>query len=183
MSDSLRGGKNVGRHTVEIVRDGNLVKVASKTGIAVRAAIFTLYRFEQTAREAWRDGRLVEFVSTTDDDGKIHHVEARPRGAALALIVDGKTALVDPTLTPASLLNPRLVEQSKLFDTADGTRLSVTARLVGVEQIVIRGTPTRARRFAFKGDMNREIWFDAKAIPVQVAFEGKDGSEIKFVLA
>lgn len=179
----FRDGKDVGRHEMTISRDGALLKIASNTDIAVKAAIFTLYSFKQSAAEAWQEGRLMEFTATTDDDGDKHRVEAQPRDNALALTVDGTTRLVDASLAPASLGNPRLVELSHLFDTADGTALSVKAHLVAEEALTVKGARLKARRFAFTGDMKRDIWYDPKGTPVQVGFDGKDGSRIKFVLA
>ncbi len=179
----LRNDSEVGRHTMVVSTEGDLVKVASTTDIAVKLAMLTLYHFAQKAEEAWRGERLVEFAATTNDDGKVHRVEAKPRAKGLALTVDGKTRLVEPELVPASLWNPILVRQSKLFDTADGAHLNVNARLVGSEDLVVRNQTIHATRFAFTGDMERDIWYDAEGTPLQVAFEAKDGSEIKFVLA
>jgi hypothetical protein len=179
----LRNDIEVGRHGMTVAQQGDTVRVTSTTNIEVKFAMLTLYRFEQNAREAWRGDKLVEFAATTDDDGKVVRVEAKPRAKSLALTVNGKTRMVEAELKPASLWNPRLVEESRLFDTADGQHLNVAATFKGEEEVVVREAPLRARRYSFTGDMQRDIWYDAEGKPVQVAFEAKDGSEIKFVLA
>src|SRR5262249_32397918 len=121
-----REGSNIGRHVMDISREGDRVTVVSQTSIAVRIMLITAYRFEQSSREVWRAGRLVEFSATTNDDGTKNQIEAVARDNSLVMNIDGKTATIPANVMPASLWNPRLVNQSKLFDTADGRQLNVS---------------------------------------------------------
>ncbi len=180
---ATRGTSEIGNHAIEITRSGDVVTVTNETNIAVRILMITAYRFTQRAREVWRGNRLVEFAATTDDDGVKNQIEGKADDRALLIIVDGKPASLPPTIMPASLWNPRLVQQSKLFDTADGRQLSINVKLVGEETVQLHGKATKARRFAFTGDMQRDIWYDQSWTPIQASFLApKDKSVIKFAL-
>jgi hypothetical protein len=179
-----RDGSDIGKHVMDVVRDGDRTIVTSQTNIAVRVVLITAYRFEQTAREVWRGGRLVEFTSTTNDDGTRTQVQAAAKDNALTVIADGKTATLPPTVMPAaSLWNPRLVQQSRLFDTADGRSLNVSVQFLGEETLKIKGANVAAKRFSFKGDVQRELWYDQNWTPVQAyLIRPKDTSVVKFIL-
>jgi hypothetical protein len=179
-----REGSNIGKHVMDVARDGDRVIVTSETTIAVRVMRITAYRVEQTAREVWRGGRLIEFSATTNDDGTKSQVAAVARDNGLAVTVDGKTATMPATVMPsASLWNPRLVQQSRLFDTADGRPLTVSVQFAGEESLRVRGSSVAARRFSFTGDIKRELWYDSKWTPVQAyLLRPKDTTVVKFVL-
>ena len=178
-----RDGSKIGRHVMEISGTNDVVTVLSETNIAVRILLITAYRFEQRAREVWRGGRLIEFSATTNDDGSRNQVDARARDDALVLTVGGRTATMPATVMPASLWNPHLIKQSKLFDTADGRPLNINVQFAGEESLTVRGSNVTARRFSFTGDVTREIWYYPTWTPVQAhLLRSKDKSIVKFVL-
>ncbi len=179
-----RNGSDIGRYVAEIARNGDQTIVTSETSIAVKVLVITAYRFEQRTREVWRGTNLLEFSATTNDDGTKNQIEGKSDGRTLQLTVDGRPVTLQPPLVPASLWNPRLVQQSKLFDTADGRPLNINVKLVAEEPLTIRGSAVKARRYAFTGDMVRDIWYDANWTPVQASFlANKDKSEIRLTLA
>lgn len=180
---ATRGGSDIGNHVIEVTRSADQVTVNTTTNIAVRMLMITAYRFIQSSHEVWRAGRLVEFKATTDDDGTKNQIEARAAGSGLDIVVDGKKSSLPGNVIPASLWNPRLVQQSRLFDTADGRPLNVNVKLAGTETLQVRGARTPTQKFAITGDMQRDIWYDAAWVPVQASFLAtKDKSVIRFAL-
>ena len=179
----MREGSDIGTHVMNVARSGDSVTVDSETNIAVKVMMITAYRFEQTAREVWRAGRLVELSATTNDDGTKNKLEAAARDNNLVLNVDGKTATIPATVLPASLWNPKLVQQSKLFDTADGRQLNVSVKFIGEESVTARKTKIAARHYSITGDVRRELWYDANWTPVQAhLLRPKDTTVVAFVL-
>ena len=72
----LRGGDPVGRHQIDLIRNGDGETVSIKTAVLVRVAYIPVYRFEHTGSEVWRNGRLISLRSQTNDDGDKHVLAA-----------------------------------------------------------------------------------------------------------
>ena len=64
-----RGGTDIGRNTVEFLRDGDGLVVRTRMDIEVDFMSITLYRLHHKGEEHWKDGRLFAYTSRTDDDG------------------------------------------------------------------------------------------------------------------
>jgi hypothetical protein len=178
----LRDGSEIGTHDIDVHRDGNETRVDVATDIAVKIAFVTLYRFEHDGHEVWRDGRLVQIDSKTDDDGtsKSLHGELGNRG----LHVEGSAQkfIADTPIVPASLWNDDIVRQGRLLNTLDGSEMEVSIRLVGDETVAVHGKQVPARHYDISGQLNREVWFDADGTLVQVRFKAEDDSDIRYVL-
>lgn len=180
---ATRGGSEIGGYTAELARSGDQITATAITEIAVKVAFITAYRFTQRTSEVMKANRLVSYEAATDDDGKKNTVQAKASGSTLDLSINGQVARLPPTLIPASLWNPRLLQQSQLFNTDDGKLLNINVRQVAEESLPVLGRAARARKFAITGDLVRDIWYDDKWTPVQVSFRAdRDKSEIKLIL-
>jgi Family of unknown function (DUF6134) len=71
--DVVRAGAVVGQHRITFHQDGGKLLVHSELAIKVKVLFVTAYRYEQTREEVWREGKLIAFTSTTDDDGVTGH--------------------------------------------------------------------------------------------------------------
>ncbi len=63
-------------------------------------------------------------------------------------------------------------------DTDDGRVKVVGPQLVGRERVPIGGRPVEAKRYALRGQIQRDLWYDADRNLVRVAWRVRDGSEI-----
>lgn len=180
----LRDGDPIGTHAFRFRKDGDAVEVAVTTDIAVKMAFITLYRFRHDAHETWRGGRLVGLKSETDDDGTEHSLVVTAAGDGLQVVGDGDRRRVPKTIIPASLWNPDIVRDGKsvVLNTLDGTTMKITVEDLGPETVTVENSPVEARHYAVKGDLERELWYDADGRLVKLRFEGDDGSDIQYVL-
>jgi hypothetical protein len=48
--------------------------------------------------------------------------------------------------------------------------------------VTARGRSVEARHYQLSGELERELWYDAAGVLVQVRFKGKDGSDIRYEL-
>lgn len=179
----LRNGDPVGTHTVDLRPGEAGTTVEIETKVVVKVAMIPVYRFEHRGTERWRDGRLTELASRTNDDGDHHSLEVRDAGTdSLDVVGDGKHSSVGRTIVPASLWNRATIAQNVLLNSLDGRRMAVTVRDLGSEAVAVRGQPRPARHYSLTGELQRELWYDETGLLVQVAFKGKDDSDIRYVL-
>lgn len=173
-----REGSPVGDQSVEFIHNVDGFIVRTHVEITVTFLSLTIYRFKHDAVETWNGGRLTNFVSHSDDDGKDRDVEMAAEGDRLVGIYNGKSADVPGDIIPASFWHPGTVSASRLLDPIKGREKQVQVADRGVEEIDFGDKTVTAQRYSVTGDIERELWYDGEGKLVQVSFEGGDGSDI-----
>jgi len=175
----MRQGSRIGGHWVEFHRDGETLIVESRIEVKVSALFIVLYRFTARRTETWRDGRLVAYVSDTDDDGKRSMVRARADAQGIAVeATDGKWTLPG-TAVPDSFWNRALVEGAPIFDVENGRPLTVKIEALGSSPPP--GGTAPADRFRLTGDDNFELWYRPDGVWAGMRTVGSDGSIVDYV--
>src|SRR3546814_1279198 len=103
----------VGKKSVEFIHNADGFIVRTHIRLTVTFLSMTIYRFEHDAVETWAMGRLTNFVSHSNDDGKSRDVEMAAEGDRLVGIYNGKPADVPGDIIPASLWHPGTVNRSE----------------------------------------------------------------------
>jgi hypothetical protein len=178
----LKDGSPVGRHQVDMSRDGGDEEVAIKTNVVVKIAMVPVYRFEHQGRELWRNGQLVGLHSETDDDGTKHSLDAGASAGSVQIVGDGARSQADAGIIPASLWNHDLVKQNVLLNTLTGKLMKVQVTDLGTEDIQSQGKNIQAHHYRMSGELERELWYDPGNTLVQVRFKANDSSTILYVL-
>lgn len=129
-----------------------------------------LYRYEHRSRERWRDGRLAALDTVTNDNGTDQAVTARagPDG----LVVDGMQGrlVAPPDILPSSYWHPRFVEQRRMLDSQLGRIVEFTISPGQAETVTALGRPVAALRYAMRGDIDLDIWYDAGRVWQKMTF-------------
>lgn len=133
-------------------------------------AMLTLYRYEHRARERWRDGRLVALDSVTNDDGAAQAVTARAEGNGLAVTGEQGPLTAPPDILPSSYWHPRFAEQRRMLDSQVGRILDFTMSATGRETVIALGGPVDCTRYAMRGDIDLDIWYDDRRVWQKMSF-------------
>jgi len=154
---------------------GEALQVDVFIAFQVKLAFITVYRYEHRAREIWRDGQLVRLDTVTNDDGNPQQVAGRAATGGFA--VDGPNgAFTAPSgILPSSYWHPRFPEQSRMLDSQKGRILEFDISKVGAESIEALGAPVDAERFAMRGDIDLDFWYDARRVWQKMTFTIKGG--------
>lgn len=174
-----RDGSPLGVVMERFRRDGRDGVTEVYIEFAVSFAMFTLYRYEHRSRERWRGGRLAALDTVTNDNGTAQAVAAR--AGAGGLHVEGMEGrLVAPTdILPSSYWHPRFVDQTRMLDSQLGRLLDFEIRPVGSETVPVMGRPVTCIRYAMRGDVDLDIWYDPRRVWQKMAFAYK-GSVIEY---
>jgi hypothetical protein len=150
--DVVREGTVVGRHRITFHQEGGKLLVHSKLAIQVKVLFVTAYRYEQTREEVWRDGRLIAFTSTTDDDGTRYAITGAA-GPKRIEVTSGKESWTLPADSlPASYWNMSMVAgHSPLVDPQSGKVLDARFIKVGQETVEVGGEKIAATHYAIAG--------------------------------
>lgn len=156
--------KPSGTHQIVIQkRDDGSLSVSSQADVTVRIAIIT-YRYSFRGAEIWKDGRLQQLSSTTNDNGKKHAVSLEATKDGLALKANGKESLVkgEPWLTTYWKLPPETQRGPAvtLLDADTGKLINAKMEKVGVEKISVVGKLVECVHYKLTGGVQVDLWYD-----------------------
>lgn len=182
-----RNGEDIGRHRVSFKTDDDKLIVEADAEIEIKAWFLTVYTFRQKVTETWKDGRLIRFVSRTDDDGRSYLVDGRAiEGGFIVSHKEGRIGgeyLAPENVVPASYWHPMTVRQQQLIDPKTGKLLRIKIKLSGKEPVQTTDGMVAARKFKVKGDVTATLWYDSKDRLTQAWYHApEDGSLVKYQL-
>lgn len=175
-----RDGDPIGTQKLDFVSDGaNQLTVITDVEIDVRMLGLSFYKFTQHTEERWQNGALQSLASKTIDDGEQRVVDLVRKGDRLTGKYNEKKRDVPADLIPSTLWHPDAVKQSVVLDTVRARQHQVQVADKGEVALVLPAGQVEARHYAFTGELNRDVWYDAGGIIVQAEMKAKDGSIIR----
>ncbi len=158
---------DIGSHIYSFTRRGDELTVIAKVRIEAKILFITARRYFADRREIWRNGRLIELQSRTDDDGEISVVTAKANGKNI--IVNGPNGRIEAPadIVTSSAWNIDFVLNKKkltVLDIETGEILEIMVSDDGVEEIEANGGTVKARKFTLTGALNRTLWFGESGI-------------------
>jgi hypothetical protein len=158
--DRRQGGTN---QIVIQTRDDGSTVVNSQADVTVRIALVT-YRYSFRGTEVYKEGKLAQLSSTTNDDGKKHSVSGEANKDGLALTADGANVQVkgEPWLTTYWQLPPegKRGPNVTLLDADTGKLIAAKMEKIGVEKISVLGKGTDCVHYRLTGGVQVDLWYD-----------------------
>jgi hypothetical protein len=156
--------KPAGSHHIVIQsRDDGAQVVTAQADVAVRILLVN-FRYTYRGSETYKDGRLLQMSTTTNDDGKKHSVTIEATKEGLAMKADGKDFLVkgEPWVTTYWKLPPEKQRgpNIQLLDADTGKLINAKFEKVGIEKITLLGRPTECTHYKLSGGVQVDLWYD-----------------------
>jgi len=85
---------------------------------------------------------------------------------------------MNPAILPGSLWDLAIVHQQVVLNILGGSQMRIAVRDLGHETVPVGGRNIPARHCKITGDLERDLWLDARSALARVQFAGKDGSSI-----
>lgn len=175
----VRRGEVIGTyHSDFTLGSDGTIGVRTRIKAEVTAGPIRLYNFDHTSAERWRNGRLVDLVADTDDDGDVHHLEAHAAASMLDLTLDGKAATADGASVPSSLWAMAMLAGDRpIFDITDGEQFKTSIRCDPTPTLPPPGTATTCE---ITGDLVRSLHYGADGVLEGLSFLADDGSPVVY---
>ena len=138
--------------------------------LEVDIAFITVFRYEHSNREVWRDGRLVAIETRTDDDGDDYWLRGQATAAGFQVEGSSGSFLAPADVMPTSYWNPETVARSQLLDTQKGRLIEVAVAQNGADEVRLPEGSTEASRYAVTGDLKLDLWYSPEGEWVKTAF-------------
>lgn len=170
----LRGGDNIGEHTIRLTRVGGEVEAEIDISLVVRVLGIAAYRYEMTNRERWRDGRLVSLESRVNDDGTAKTVSVTREGEGL--MVDGPNYSGAAPLLAATTTyyTPVFLERPEWISTDGGELYAVSREKRGAASVrTFAGEQVDAThwRVSDGGDYTVDLYYDDRGEWIGCGFD------------
>ncbi len=159
-------GKRGGEYHMTINRqDDGSVTLTGQADVTLSYALgLRKYTYTYRGTEVWKEGKLVNFSSTSNDDGKQYTVTAVPDGANLRVKVNGQERLMrgDAWVTTYWHLPP--VQQRSgavpLLDGDTGREINAALEYVGIGAVNYAGQVQNFSHYRLTGGVQVDLWYD-----------------------
>ena len=176
----LRNGKPVGSHVVQFQDKDRSVHVSAESKITVRFLGLPVYEFHYFSEATWLGGRLLKLEATTDDNGVNRLVKFASNEISAWLSGPHGTQQVPADIIPTDHWHFPVINASQVLNTLTGNINAVTIHNLGWENVQVAGRTVRAQRYAYTGELQTDVWYDADGRWVRMKFSGSDGSVIEY---
>ena len=171
---------SIGTHDVMFKRDGDRLTIYSATDVSVGALFMTFYRFEQKRTEIRENGRVIYFESWTNNNGE--ELVTRVVATESGLEVEGTDGnmVVGSDVLPTTYWDVATVQQSRLIEGSYGRLIDVEIDRAGKDPIKTAEGMIEAEHYRIRGDLERDLWYDADGVWLKMEFTVSDGSVIRY---
>ena len=166
----LRDGQPFGRQSVVVSKlDGALV-AESAADLKADFGPITVFRYQQTCRETWRDGGLANLSCATTKNGRRTAVEGARDGDSIRVSV-GRSRVDFPAQTlPSAWWTKPPIAAYDMINTETGQRLPVQVTRVGRETVATGNRQVQAEHLRVTGSLTVDLWYDDAGHWVSCAF-------------
>ncbi len=177
--EAWQGERMIGRQQFSFRREPGRFVVEVQMDMRFELPAKDVISYSHESREVWETGWLHGLDSRTRIDGRIQEVHAeRNLGSLLVAGSDVRPFQVSTYLVPSNLWHrdSRLVEA--FIDVESGSIRRVRPRYIGKQILQQSGGTVEAHRYAIRGQLDREAWYDADCVLVRWDLPLADGGWI-----
>ncbi len=175
-----RNGQQIGEHVIAFDRSGDALQVEISIDLKVKLAFVTVYNYEHSSKEVWRDGQLVSIRTTTDDNGDEQFVRADRQDSEIVVDSSSGERAIDTPVLPTSYWHKDMLGAARWLNTQNGEVVSSSIEELGIDTIEVAGETVEAERYRLRGDIDADLWY-SQGEWVKLQFEAEDGSLIDYV--
>jgi hypothetical protein len=162
----LVDGKRAGDAQMTIHRaDDGTLSMHCDTEITLKVGPIRVYSYKYRGRETWKDGALVRFQSTCNDDGKHFDVRAEANSDGLHVSVNNVERIVSSNVWLTSYWQEpdkkKYESVVPLLDADCGRDLEARIHFIAADQRAIDGRVEETRHFELIGKVHVDLWYDA----------------------
>ena len=144
--------------------DGSL-SIACQADAKVTKLGIIVYHYAYRGNETWKDGKLIRFQSSADDNGKKFTVSATAERDGIRVRVnnDERLTRVDWLTSYAQLPDAEARKRTlAIMDSDTGKTVTGAMRYLGTQQIPVAGKNQNCFHYRITGPLVVEAWYDAQ---------------------
>ena len=182
--DLFRNKNHIGKHIFVFKREGENLIVKSEINFRIKKLGVVLYQYSATGTETYNKGKLIKFVSKTDQNGKKKYVNIDLENDEY--IIDGSSykGPAPQEFMIGTWWNHSIIKANAQISAVSGRIIKQNVKFVGKETVNINDKKYKALHFNFSSSdpklskdkkLNTDIWYDENNMYWIKAFFKKKG--------
>jgi hypothetical protein len=176
-----RNGEAFGTHTVTVTGAGGDLTVRNTARLRANIGPITVFRFDHSCTERWRQGALQGLECTTREGDETSDVRAVRTADGLRVTGPSGAQVFSPDALPTTWWTQTVLSRSRLIDAETGEAMPIRVRTIGSETLTIAGQRVQTTRYRVQGTIAMDIWYDGAGRWVRAAFTAR-GQNIEYTL-
>ena len=177
-----RKGKKIGNHEVRFSNDGDRLNVSVESRIRVTVLKIPVFTFHYVSEEIWKDDQLMSVTGTTTENRTVTKVSMSNDDTGSQLIRAAEPKSVDRLHFASNHWNANVIGSQRIFNTITGKENVIAMQSMGEEQIKTGRGVIATDHYRIAGQIQADVWYDKNLVWSRLAFKGKDGSEIDYLI-
>jgi len=190
--DIFRNNKHIGQHIFSFEKNGNKLEVESEINFQIKKLGVVLYKYHVKGTEYFENGKLVKFISKTNQNGKEKYVNIKLEDNNL--VIDGSSfkGKVPTNYLLGTWWNHSLVEAEAQISAVSGRIIKQKVTFLGKETLIIGGKTYNTLHFNFSSvdkklakdkKLNTDVWYEENSLNwVKASFKKKGNWEYRLLL-
>ena len=190
--DIFRNNKHIGQHIFSFKKNGNQLQVESEINFQIKKLGVVLYKYHVKGTEYFENGKLVKFISKTNQNGKEKYVNIKLEDNNL--VIDGSSfkGKVPTNYLLGTWWNHSLVEAEAQISAVSGRIIKQKVTFLGKETLIIGGKTYNTLHFNFSSvdkklakdkKLNTDVWYEEDSLNwVKASFKKKGNWEYRLLL-
>ena len=189
--DIYRNNKHIGKHVFSFNRTESILEVESEINFQIKKLGIILYKYHVKGKEVYKDGKLVEFPSKTNQNGKEKYVNLKLENQEL--VIDGSSykGKVPEDYLLGTWWNHNIVKADAQISAVSGRIIKQKVTFLGKENLKVGDKNYKTLHFNFSSTdkklaknkkLNTDIWYDEKTLNwVKATFSKKGDWEYRLI--
>ena len=190
--DIFRNNKHIGQNIFSFKKNGNQLQGESEINFQIKKLGVVLYKYHVKGTEYFENGKLVKFISKTNQNGKEKYVNIKLEDNNL--VIDGSSfkGKVPTNYLLGTWWNHGLVEAEAQISAVSGRIIKQKVTFLGKETLIIGGKTYNTLHFNFSSvdkklakdkKLNTDVWYEEDSLNwVKASFKKKGNWEYRLLL-
>ena len=189
--DIYRNNKEIGKHIFYFEKTDDEIKVKSEITFEIKKLGVVFYKYNVIGTETYRDGKLVEFNSKTNQNGKEKYVNLKLENDEYIIYGSSYKGKAPVNYKIGTWWNHSIVKAPAQISAVSGRIIKQKVTFLGKETLVIKGKNYNALHFnisstdkKLKKDkkLNTDVWYEEDSMRwIKASFNKKGKWEYKLV--
>jgi hypothetical protein len=189
--DIYRNNKNIGKHVFSFSKAGDILVVDSKINFEIKKLGIVLYLYVVNGTEKYKDGKLIEFTSKTNANGKDKYVDISVEDDKYLINGSSYKGPASFEYLIGTWWNHSLVKAPAQISAVSGRIIKQNVTFLGKETIDINGKDYKSMHFNFSSSdeslskdkkLNTDIWYEEESMNwIKATFKKKGNWEYRLI--
>ena len=150
----------IGEHLFKVTPMQNKTNVVIEADFNVSLFFINAYNYQHTNYESWNGNCLSSIHSSTDDNGEVLHVQGKAKEDGFFITTASGKNTVQGCVKSFAYWDASILKSTELLNPQTGELMPVEITFVGEETLIVRGLPTRTKRYTLvTEEFKIDLWY------------------------